>query len=92
MAVIEATPHGRAVLLQLTRRLSDYLTPELKALQAQGVDYALTFGPLVGLAVQVLKARGLSRDAIESAILHHMEKQFEREGLQGSLIQFPGGR
>lgn len=40
------------------------------------VDYGMLAVPLVGLAVGVLKQRGLSRDEIEEMVMQTVEAQF----------------
>lgn len=48
------------------------LAPEVTA----EVDYGMLSVPLVGLAVSVLKQRGLSREEIEEMVMQTVEKQF----------------
>jgi hypothetical protein len=46
------------------------------------VDFGMLAVPLIGLAVGVLKQRGLSRDEIEEMVMQVTEKQFDnRTGL-----------
>lgn len=40
------------------------------------VDFGMLAVPLIGLAVDVLKQRGLTRDEIEEMVLQTTEKQF----------------
>lgn len=56
---------------KLAHRLNE-LTPEL----AKELDYAMVAVPLVALAVSALKQRGMTREAIEDAVMEIVDKQF----------------
>ena len=64
---------------QLLKSFAGKLAAELNKLAPEvtgEVDYGMLAVPLIGLAVNVLKQRGLSRDEIEEMVMQVTEKQF----------------
>ena len=83
------TPQEQLALKNFTGKLAHYLNEEIQKVSGE-FDYGMVCVPLVALAVQALKARGMDKDDIEQAILQTMDQQFKSD--TPSLILLPGGK
>ena len=77
MPVLKAdTPRQQALLKTFAGKLSAHLNAEAPAIVSE-VDYGMLSVPLVGLAVDILKQRGLTKEEIEAMVMTIVDRQFQ---------------
>ena len=85
MRLTANTPRQQALLKTFTGKLAaelNKLAPEVTG----EVDYGMLAVPLIGLAVGVLKQRGLSRDEIEEMVMQVTEAQFKSDAPASPIL------
>lgn len=68
-------PRQQQLLKEFGQKLAAKAQELAPAVTAE-VDYGMLSVPLIGLAVAVLKQRGLSREEIEMMVMETVERQF----------------
>lgn len=76
MPVLTANPAQQKLLKQFANELSQEMN-RIHPKYTDKVDFGMLSVPLVGLAVHLLKERGLSREEIGEMIMATVERQFE---------------
>ncbi len=84
------TPRQQSLIRTFAGKLAvelNKLAPEVTG----EVDYGMLAVPLIGMAVNVLKQRGLSRDEIEEMVMQVTEKQFQASAPTSPILTLVKG-